>query len=82
MLLQLMGERLVAILFWGASLVTQMVKNLLAVWETQFSILGPERSTGEGNGYPLQYSCLENPTDSEARWAPVHGGLGELSTTE
>ena len=73
MLFQLIGERLVAILFGGASLVTQMVKNLLAMWETQFLTLGPERSAGEGNGYPLQYSCLENPTDSEARWAPVHG---------
>ena len=29
--------------------------------------------TGEGNGNPLQYSCLENPTDGEAWWATVHG---------
>ena len=28
---------------------------------------------GEGNGTPLQYSCLENPTDGEAWWAAVHG---------
>ena len=28
---------------------------------------------GEGNGNPLQYSCLENPTDGEAWWATVHG---------
>ena len=28
---------------------------------------------GEGNGTPLQYSCLENPTDGEAWWAVVHG---------
>ena len=27
----------------------------------------------EGNGTPLQYSCLENPTDRGARWAAVHG---------
>ena len=27
------------------------------------SILGSERSPGEGNGNPFQYSCLENPTD-------------------
>ena len=25
------------------------------------------RSSGEGNGFPLQYSCLENPMDKEAR---------------
>ena len=28
---------------------------------------------GEGNGTPLQYSCLENPTDRGAWWAAVHG---------
>ena len=30
-------------------------------------------SCGEGNGNPLQYSCLENPMDRGAWWAPVHG---------
>ena len=30
------------------------------------SILGSERSPGEGNGNPLQYSCLENPMDGGA----------------
>ena len=29
--------------------------------------------TGEGNGTPLQYSCLENPTDGGAWWAAVQG---------
>ena len=28
---------------------------------------------GEGNGTPLQYSCLENPMDGRAWWAAVHG---------
>ena len=28
---------------------------------------------GEGNGNPLQYSCLENPMDRGAWWATVHG---------
>ena len=32
-----------------------------------------ERSPEEGNGYPLQYSCLENSTDRGAWWATVHG---------
>ena len=36
-------------------------------------IHGLGRSPGEGNGKPLQYSCLENPTDGGAWWAPVHG---------
>ena len=31
-----------------------------------------ERSLGEGNGSPLQYSCLENPMHREAWWAAVH----------
>ena len=30
------------------------------------------RFPGKGNGNPLQYSCLENPTDREAWWATVH----------
>ena len=30
-------------------------------------------SIGQGNGTPLQYSCLENPMDGGAWWAPVHG---------
>ena len=46
------------------------------------SIAGLGRSPGEGNGNPLQYSCLENPMDRGAWWATVHGGLKELDTTE
>ena len=37
------------------------------------SILGLGRSPGDGNGYPRQYSCLENPMDREAWWATVPG---------
>ena len=36
------------------------------------SIPGLERSLGEGNGNPLQYSCLENPMDRGAWGATVH----------
>ena len=36
-------------------------------------ISGLGRSPGEGNGNPLQYSCLENPMDRGACWATVHG---------
>ena len=35
-------------------------------------IPGSGRTTGEGNGNPLQYSCLGNPMDEEAWWATVH----------
>ena len=34
---------------------------------------GLGRSPGEGNGNPLQYSCLDNPIDGGAWWATVHG---------
>ena len=37
------------------------------------SIPGLQRSLREGNSTPLQYSCLENPMDGGAWWAPVHG---------
>ena len=36
-------------------------------------IPGLRRSPGEGNGYITQYSCMENPMDSGAWWAIVHG---------
>ena len=39
-----------------ASLVSQMVRNLLALQETQFPSLDWEDPSGEGNGYPLQSS--------------------------
>ena len=44
-------------------------------------IPGSGRSTGEGNGNPLQYSCLENPMDGGAWWATVHG-VAESDMTE
>ena len=56
-----------------ASLVAHLVKNLLAMQENLGSIPGSRRSPGEGNGYPLQYSCLDNPMDGGAWWATVHG---------
>ena len=40
--------------------------------ETWVWSLGQENSPGEGNGNPLQYSCLENPMDRGAWWAIVH----------
>ena len=37
------------------------------------SIPGSGRSPGEGHGYPLQYSCLENSMGRGAWWATLHG---------
>ena len=45
------------------------VKNLSANTGDVGSIPGSGRSPGEGNGNPLRYSCLGNPTDREAWWA-------------
>ena len=45
------------------------------------SISGSGRSPGEGNGNPLQYSCLENPMDRGAWWATVHR-VAESNRTE
>ena len=42
-----------------------MVKNLPASEEEVGSVAGRGRSPGEGNGNPLQYSCLENPMEEE-----------------
>ena len=56
-----------------ASLVAQTVKNLLANAGDRDSILELGRSPREGNGNPLQYSCLGNPTDRETWQVIVHG---------
>ena len=44
-----------------------------------FSFARSSNPKGEGNGTPLQYSCLENPMDREAWWAAVHGVTKSLT---
>ena len=61
-----------------------VAKNLLANAgdiRVASSVPGSGRSPGEGNGNPLQYSCLGNPTDRGAWQATVHGGHKESDTT-
>ena len=53
--------------------MAQTVKRLAYNAGDLGSIPGSGRSSGEGNGNPLQYSCLENPTDRGTWWATVHG---------
>ena len=55
-----------------ASLVTQTVKNLPAMRETQGSSPRSGSTSGEGNGYSLQYPCLENSMGRRAWQATVH----------
>ena len=50
-----------------------MVKDLPANAGDTGSIPGSGRSSGEGNGNPLQYSHLKNPMDRGAWWATVMG---------
>ena len=50
-----------------------VVKNLPANAGDPGSIPGLERSPGEGDGNPFQYSCLGNPMDRGAWWAIDHG---------
>jgi len=56
---------------WGA------LKQCLAYGKcsrnTTFIIMMNKKEVREGDGTPLQYSCLENPMDGGAWWAAVHG---------
>ena len=56
-----------------------MVKNLPTSVGDAALIPGSARSPGEGNGNPLQYSCLSNPKDRGAWRATVHGVLNSQS---
>ena len=73
------------IIYSWASQVVLVVKNLLAntgnAGDTGL-IPGSERSPGEGNSNPLQYSCLGNPIDKGDWWATVHGVAKDSDTTE
>ena len=62
--------------------MAQVVKCLSKITETWVRSLGWEDSPGEGNGNPLQYSCLENPMDKGAWQATVHGVAKESDTIE
>ena len=52
--------------------MTQMVKNLPAMQQTSVDPWAG-KSPGEGNGYSLQYCCLENSMDRGAWWGTAHG---------
>ena len=46
-----------------------MANSVIGIFKTEITNI----QYGEGNGTPLQYSCLENPMDRGAWWAAVHG---------
>ena len=49
-----------------------MVESTCDVWDLG-SVPGLGSFSGEGNGYPLQYSFVENPNEREDRWVTVCG---------
>ena len=66
---------------WATSLSLVVSKESACnTWDLDL-IPGWGRSPGEGNGNPLQYSCLENPMDRGA-WQAISMGLQESDTTE
>ena len=60
------------LIFWGFPGGSDSKASACSVGDPG-SIPGLGKSPGEGNGNPLQNSCLENSMDGEAWWAPVHG---------
>ena len=63
--------------FLGGSVVKNSSANTGDVGSTP----GLGRALGEGNGNPLQYSCLGNPVNRGAWWAAVHGVAKDLDMT-
>ena len=51
----------------------EVMTNLDSILKSRDITLPTKVHLGEGNGTPLQYSCLENPMDRGAWWAAVHG---------
>ena len=62
--------------------MAQAVKNLPAMQKTRVQSLGQENNPGEANGYPLRYSCLENPMDRGAWQATNPWGHKKSDMTE
>ena len=67
--------------YYMGFLVAQWSRIHLPMQETLVQSWGWEKSPGKGNGNPVQYSCLGNPTDRGAWWASVHGVTKESDMT-
>ena len=72
-----LGFDIKCVILWimRAPMVVQTLKNLPIMWETWVQSLSWEDSPGEGNGYPLHYSGLENSMDRGAWQAMGHKSL-------
>ena len=62
-------------------MMAQWERICLSMWEKKFQFLSWEDPPREGNGNPLQYSCLGNPMVRGAWWATVHWVTKELDMT-
>ena len=60
------------VIFWGFPGDSDGKKSAYKAGDLGL-IHGSGRSPGEGNGRPLQYSCLENPREAGAWWAAIYG---------
>ena len=67
------------LLLWGFPGGSNGKKSACNAGDLSF-IPGSGRLPGEGNGNPLQYSCLENPMDRGARCAAIRGVTGSDTT--
>ena len=64
----------VTVFIWKQRLPFLVLAGWVSTWEVSGLVYDTGHSgSGEGNGSPLQYSCLENPTDRRAWWASVYG---------
>ena len=59
--------------YWSGTLLDSIWLGDTEMLESWFWHLSRGETLREGNGTPLQYSCLENPRDGGARWAAIHG---------
>ena len=57
------------------NIIWQLKWNYIITDKQQNNSMSLQVYFGEGNGTPLQYSCLENPMDRGAWWAAVHGAV-------
>ena len=73
----LLYQQVILLILWETSVQTfyYVFKYFLCLYLKMSNDFFP----GEGNGNPLQYSCLENPMDGEAWWATVHGVAKSLT---
>ena len=63
----------IVVFYYNTSLINTPTRHLLICSHLLNIYSVPGLLLGEGNGTPLQYSCLENPRDGGAWWAAVHG---------